>query len=341
MLPMPVRDDTRSHVLAFITAAAVVSLGSYLGYFLGARWLAVIWDPDAKDEPIEGGIWSERCLQPRETLHRIQRRGPVRSRIDVRRRTRQHFIWVLVPPNAGSTAIFKLLSSSPLVTTLCKGTKWQCEGTSTPLLRDTPLWSYNLTSTASWDGVLDHFYRLWDAAAPIKLDKSPPFLCYCESFVQYLCARNLSSTFLFFENAGGANYCYHTGLGSGMQLGKGCGGFYSVYEHCARQCQEYAKRSCIRTVYSSFDRLVRDPYAESEALLRHIPELVHLDPSYCLNTSTRRGKSLLDYREKHPVLKPRRKRHCYDPLQFDRVWARRHVPRVHRGKRSPSDPRSD
>ena len=177
-----------------------------------------------------------------------------------------HYIWILAPPNSGSSMFLNLLASSPHTTTLCRAREWRCEGTWLFFSKKSSAHS-RFSSKINWVKVFEKYNQYWEPNKFIKLDKSPPFICHCNSLESYLCKNNLSATFLIAQDE--YEYCFHKHTGCGA---------HRMYQKCLTKCRRNSKCLGIRRVYTSYSKMIMNPIQEMEKILTHVPELECLNP---------------------------------------------------------------
>lgn len=109
--------------------------------------------------------------------------------------SRKIYLIVACPPYSGSSGLEGMLSTSPMLSTMCSMGLWQCE---TTMLLDklgiTPEADRWLPNGTNWTRAYAAFHRLpaWDnTSLPILMDKSPPNLAKTRSLVNYFHENNL------------------------------------------------------------------------------------------------------------------------------------------------------
>lgn len=107
---------------------------------------------------------------------------------------RRIFLFTLVPPYHGSTALEGVLMSSPYLATLCSAGTWQCEGRSI-------MSEAGFDNVGGWDysKMLNMYSRFWNLSLPVLLEKTPQQFSFVRTERMQLMSTKLPSPFI---NAG-------------------------------------------------------------------------------------------------------------------------------------------
>ena len=131
------------------------------------------------------GDRSGRCV------HRSSQLAVIRNKVDFAAVRDQAFLFVLSPPFSGSTALYKLLGSSPKASTLFGHKNWAGEGQFLPsleaIMREAPhtdpreggYWDPSVEMP--WDTIKREWDKHWNTRKPVLVEKSPPNICRARS----------------------------------------------------------------------------------------------------------------------------------------------------------------
>ena len=114
-----------------------------------------------------------------------------------------HYLFLIVPPYHGSTALEYLTASSPAVSTMCdttRGSTNYCEGTwklirSRMIASSKRRWDEN--QPKNWVRVIRFYERFWNTTKCILVDKSPPNLVKAPRIARQLQKAGKSAAFIF------------------------------------------------------------------------------------------------------------------------------------------------
>jgi len=88
------------------------------------------------------------------------------------------YLFILSPPRHGSTILYKLLWTSPNVSTLFGASTWAGEGQFVPAAsRYFPKDRWDSGAKMNWPGIRAAWHRAWDMSKPILCEKTPSNIC--------------------------------------------------------------------------------------------------------------------------------------------------------------------
>lgn len=178
---------------------------------------------------------------------------------------RPTYLFVLCPPFSGSTLLYRLLASSPRVSTLFGHGNWAGEGQALP--EAVPLmWfggdarrTWDPAAPLPWDRIRAVWERYWDLSRPVLAEKSPPNLCRADAILEHF-GRHGDVAFL------------------GMIRSP-----YAVKqraEEWVRQATFQRRNEGLpRYLGLTYEALCADPAGVAARIVAHVPAIGALDPS--------------------------------------------------------------
>ena len=180
------------------------------------------------------------------------------------------YLFILCSHSSGSTALWRLLQTSPHVSAL--PVEGQFVEAVVPLMRKTP---WNAQEPLPWPAIKAEWEKVWDLRRPILLEKSPPHLVRAkaieESFPNAHFIVMVRNPYAYCE---GTKRRGRTGLGYRRD---------ATYAQIARgwaregQYQMGNLRGLQRTVCLTYEDLADDPAAAAAKVLAFMPGLERLD----------------------------------------------------------------
>lgn len=230
------------------------------------------YPPDSNpDEDMSVGRWlSSGKTQPCpafenpdfDALRQRETSGPVHAPPEaVTSEADSTYLFLLVPPYHGSTALLNFLATSPAASTLCAAGTWACEGTW--LLMDEGLLDqenrWDEEKPEKWGEALSVFERYWDRRKRVKIEKSPPNLPKAARIYREFSRLGKRVRFIMMTTSP----CYKVTKPKHREM-----------LHDARLALPSRALLHIR-----YEELLRDPYAQAARILDFLPELRSLDPA--------------------------------------------------------------
>lgn len=181
-----------------------------------------------------------------------------------------HYLFVLCSHSSGSTALWRLLQTSPNVSALpVEGQFVEPVG---PLMRKTP---WNEQAVLPWPAIKAEWEKLWDLGRPILLEKSPPHLVRAHSIEQAFSNAHfivmVRNPYAYCE---GSKRRGRTGLGYGRDASYAqiARGWVREGEHQMGNLRLLQRVMCI-----TYEELADKPAATVAKLLAFMPGLERLD----------------------------------------------------------------
>ncbi|GAB4263727.1 MAG: hypothetical protein Kow0080_02330 [Candidatus Promineifilaceae bacterium] len=179
-------------------------------------------------------------------------------------------LFVLSPHSSGSTAMTKLLATSPNVTAL--PFEGQFMPDAQPLMRTDP---WNPKVKLDWPKIKTVWEASWDLTKPIRLEKSPPNILRAAEMVKYF-----ENPFFIIMVRNPYAYCEGTRRRNHFGMGYGKNASYTeIAEGWVRECRQQIKniRQLPRTLAVTYEEFTEDTEGVVQKLLAFMPELVSLD----------------------------------------------------------------
>ena len=168
------------------------------------------------------------------------------------------YIFILCPPFSGSTLLWKLVSTSPAVSSLPK------EGQFLPevreIMRHEP---WNPETRYPWERIKAVWEQYWDRDKPLLVEKSPPHIIRTNAIIEHFDP-------IYFIVMVRNPYAHTEGLMRRSNWGAQRAAEFSV--RCLRQQAENAEK-LDRTLTLTYEELVSDPAAVSSRIQTFIPEI--------------------------------------------------------------------
>ncbi len=178
-------------------------------------------------------------------------------------------LFILCPPSSGSTLMWKLLQTSPLVSAF--GWEGQVLAKSQLFSRD----RWRAEKRIDWKAVRDRWNQAWDMSKPVLLEKSPPHLIRAGA----LAAQFPNSYFIIMIRN---PYAFCEGVKRRWGARKSILAGYSYFNLacfwaiCARY-QIKNQSSLENALLMSYEELTDRPEESSRRLVDFVPELERLD----------------------------------------------------------------
>lgn len=202
------------------------------------------------------------------------------------------YIFVIVPPGYGSTAVLSLLATSPHVGTLCKSAVGlNCEGwyvlqqhgllaTEDRWRRDRPL---------DWVQAIATFRSYLPVGKPLMVEKSPNNIVKTQQIAQQLTIAGHNVRFVVMSRS--PCFVEAPGLDHGGSL------YTWAWEFFAQEMLDTLQRGpsgpgTVEAIHIQYENLLKDPYSVANRLLQFLPELESLDPT--TNPLASMGGHMLD-----------------------------------------------
>jgi len=200
------------------------------------------------------------------------------------------YLFIIVPPGYGSTALLSLLATSPRVGTLCGSGALNCEGCyilyGHGLMAHEDRWQRD--QPPDWTKAAEQFDAYYPEGKPIKVEKSPNNIVKTERIAAQLTRAGHNVRFVVMSRSP----CF---VGYGGHHGAGI--YVRAWDFFAREMLQTLQRKSagsgtVAALHLRYEDLLRDPYAVTEQLLDFMPELGSLDPT--VNRLAERGGKMLD-----------------------------------------------
>jgi len=200
---------------------------------------------------------------------------------------KQVYLFVLVAPYTGSTAVSGLLATSPKLATLCAAETQFCEGQW--ILSDKcNLFTYEdrwlVDKPKDWNEALKCYSKYWNLSQPVLMDKSPSSIGKAAKIYSDLQREDKEAKFLMVTRSP----CYNAVAMIDEQSSK------DILDDLLESKRKLPPQALLHLTYED---LVHDPYAFAEKILDFLPQLETIDPSInglTMNNSTR-SMSVVDY----------------------------------------------
>eukprot|EP00746_Dinoflagellata_sp_MGD_P005993 gnl/MRDRNA2_/MRDRNA2_111632_c0_seq1.p1 gnl/MRDRNA2_/MRDRNA2_111632_c0~~gnl/MRDRNA2_/MRDRNA2_111632_c0_seq1.p1 ORF type:complete len:416 (-),score=79.33 gnl/MRDRNA2_/MRDRNA2_111632_c0_seq1:209-1456(-) len=179
-----------------------------------------------------------------------------------------HYVFISGLPYSGTTALYGLVSTSPVASNLCKGNANCCEGM--PLLVPhgmvSPAFSMNPAYPTDWSAALGVYKQFWDLSKPVLIDKSIGNIDRFPKILKAVQQEGARASFIYVVRS----KCYYS---------------HAEMWNTADELRKVVERGKeLRKAGASFlavkyEDMVSNPYAVAKQVLKVIPELQSLDPT--------------------------------------------------------------
>lgn len=256
---------------------------------------------EGEELPKEGGVsvcpnitHAGKDWQPCKLLASASKHAPtVPFTCSSREELKEHvYLFLIVPPRHGSSALMGLLHTSPYVSTMCdteEGVSGRCEGTwklvKQGLFKHKERWKPN--KPEDWVQAVIVYHSSWDVSKPILVDKSPPNLMKVASISSQLQAAGLQATFLFMTRSP----CFMSDHTLTLHF---CNDF--EYLNIMRQQHQYLLQHHVPVLHVRYEDFFLNLTSTCQRLLHFMPCLRHLDPTQHFPVlQGKRSKSIASY----------------------------------------------
>eukprot|EP00747_Dinoflagellata_sp_TGD_P166573 gnl/TRDRNA2_/TRDRNA2_189556_c0_seq1.p1 gnl/TRDRNA2_/TRDRNA2_189556_c0~~gnl/TRDRNA2_/TRDRNA2_189556_c0_seq1.p1 ORF type:complete len:346 (+),score=31.09 gnl/TRDRNA2_/TRDRNA2_189556_c0_seq1:102-1139(+) len=227
---------------------------------------------ETRRQPLSAFVCPESIDPDLESLQQRIPKGPVsapqnmtgtRLFQDMRGRSDPVYLFILMAPDTGSTAMLSLLATSPALSTLCSAGTPHCEGTWL-LIRDGLIASeharWDRNQPYDWNAAIQDYSRFWDLSKPVLADKSPPNIRKARRIYDDLTATGKNAKFIMVTRS----LCYGSPPTDWQR------------DMMVRQKRRLPQDSLL---HIRFEDLLRNPYQTAERVLAFLPQLKSIDPS--------------------------------------------------------------
>lgn len=189
------------------------------------------------------------------------------------------YIFVIVPPGYGSTALMSLLATSPHVGTLCTCGDMclNCEGCYILYAKRVMLWAnrWNRDAPSSWVAAVNAWEQFYPKGKTLKLEKSPNNIVKTAEIARQLTAAGNNVRFVVMSRSP----CFVSTHGL-----HGAGMYVETWEFFAKEMLASLTRKSsgagsVKALHVRYEDLLADPYEVSQQLLDFLPQLESLDPT--------------------------------------------------------------
>jgi len=192
------------------------------------------------------------------------------------------YLFILMAPFTGSTAVSSLLATSPKLSTLCSANTWACEGTWILIKKrlETDRWSPD--QPQDWNEAVHAYRSFWNTSRPVLMDKSPPNIVKAQNIYNQLKNEGKKAKFIMVTRSP----CLKEETNS-------------MYFQMMMQARKDLDDKSL--LHFRYEDLLRDPYSIASKILDFLPELESIDPScYGLERQfSGRSLSVMDYIKDH------------------------------------------
>lgn len=235
--------------------------------------------------------FAQHNLTHKQALQLRMEQGPVKApaRHAVQK---QVYLFVLVAPHAGSTAVSGLLASSPKVATLCSARTWACEGQWILSNNDCHLMNaskrWDETKPADWNAALKCYSKYWNLSQPVLMDKSPSNLGKAAKIYWDLKKEGKDAKFIMATSSP----CLKV---SPEFSGQAKARYFQMLLEAKSKLPSQA------LLHLRYEDLLQDPYAFAAKVVDFLPQLESVDPSKngLGNVGEDRGLSVAHYIVEH------------------------------------------
>lgn len=199
------------------------------------------------------------------------------------------YIFVIVPPGYGSTAVLSMLASSPNVGTLCASSALNCEGCYIlyfkNLLSHEDRWQRD--QPPDWVKAVDAFEEFYQPPKQLRVEKSPNNIVKTQAIAKQLSAAGHHVRFVVMSRSP----CFVGAAGH-----HGAGIYTWAWDFFAQEMLATLGRTAsgpgsVAALHVRYEDLLADPYQVSASLLNFMPELGSIDPT--VNGLEKKGGTML------------------------------------------------
>lgn len=167
------------------------------------------------------------------------------------------YLFVLSPPCHGSTVLYKLLWTSPNISTFFGKSDWAGEGQFIPAAKQ--FFGEDWSSDVDWASVKKIWHETWDTSKPILCEKSPSNICRAKAMEEFFMQFGVVYFICLVRSPYGHEYPERWIKGAQYQR-KNISGLKNVFR-------------------LKYEELVGDLPGTIERLLQFLPMLGQLDPN--------------------------------------------------------------
>lgn len=192
------------------------------------------------------------------------------------------YLFVLCSHSSGSTALWRLLQTSPQVSSL--PAEGQHIAAVQPWMRQAP---WNEAYQPPWPAVKAEWHKFWDSNKPILLEKSPPNLVRAAAIQEHF--RPAAFVVMVRDP-----YAFCEGTKRRGRAGIGYrppATYRAIAEGWARESRLQMKNiaQLNQATWLTYEKLSDDPAASASQLLQFLPQLERLDPASSFHIHSAQG----------------------------------------------------
>lgn len=235
-----------------------------------------------------------------------------------------YYLFLIVPPFHGSTALEGLLSSSNSLSNLC-GTESEgvrhvprCEGQTVlrraGLLTPRNRWEENKPS--NWKAALREYSKYWNMSKCVLMDKSPPNVVKVKQIAQQLRKAGKQAVFIFMTRS--PCFMSQTMRSTEEKRELSLTADYNFLDTMMKSYR-YLLQNRYPVIHLRYEDMLASPALSARRISRFMPCLGKLDPSRPqILASGDRALSLTDYAASHPIAPvfPRVSKEFFEVLHF-------------------------
>ena len=196
------------------------------------------------------------------------------------------YLFILCPPFQGSTLIYRLMDTSPSVSTFLGKAphmgEGQCFIANTDKLYSENRW--NKDYEINFQLTEKHFNRNWDMSKPVLCDKSPPNIIRADKIYDYFSKRGEVYFIIQIRDP------YTTNYGSGHFGGKNTLNVtpkeisYKLWDRFAQMQKDTYEKYKDNSILITYEELCDDIHVVSNKILNKMPFIGSLGPEIIINS---------------------------------------------------------
>lgn len=212
---------------------------------------------------------------------------------------KNQYLFLIVPPYHGSTALFGLISTGSNTSTLCSAGNAKCEG-QLLLIRNKLILDdrWNESQPPDWTLAVQKYRQWWDNSQCVLVDKSPPNVVKVRHIANQLRAAGLEPSFIFMTRSP----CY---MSKTFKNNKGVDGDLEFMNIMMSEYQ-FLLNNRFAVLHLRYEDLMLHTYDTVQAITNFMPCIGRLDPTdnRLSQVHSDRALSIASYAAQHPLNQP-------------------------------------